>query len=222
MQTIVLRPIVAEDSLNELTRMLHRAFARLGRMGLNCFCVDQTADATRQRIAKGECFVAESDGRIVGSITLCRPESDSESATYRSRTVAKVIQFAVDTEFQGRGLGLMLLDLAESWATRHGYREIALDTPEPAEHLIAFYRHFGFHLVEAQQFAGRAYRSAVLLKKIIQRTHCTAPVQMSRGRFGTHTGALIAANNVLSFNAAPSRSIRVPPSPPRTDFKAAA
>jgi hypothetical protein len=136
--------------------------------------------------------------------------------------VAKVIQFAVDPEFQGRGLGRMLLDLAETWATRHGYREIGLDTPEPAEHLITFYRHLGFHLVETHQFTGHGYRSAVLFKKICQHSRCVAPAQLSRYSFGAHTGALIAANNVLSFLATPSRSIRVPPSLLRADFKAAA
>ena len=66
MQTIIVRPLAAEDSLVELTTLLHRAFARLKRMGLACRSADQPVAVTRQRIGQGECFVAVCGGRIVG------------------------------------------------------------------------------------------------------------------------------------------------------------
>ena len=68
MQTIIVRPLAAEDSLVELTTLLHRAFARLKRMGLACRSADQPVAVTRQRIGQGECFVAVCGGRIVGMV----------------------------------------------------------------------------------------------------------------------------------------------------------
>ncbi len=74
MQAISLRPLSDGDSLDELTAMLHRAFSRLGQMGLNCTCVDQSVAVTRERIEKGACYVAVCDGRLVGTITLYGPD----------------------------------------------------------------------------------------------------------------------------------------------------
>ncbi len=60
--------------------MVHRAFSRLGRMGLNCTCVDQSVAVTRERIKKNACYVAVCDGRLVGTFTLYGPGSGSGSA----------------------------------------------------------------------------------------------------------------------------------------------
>ncbi|HKT91992.1 MAG TPA: GNAT family N-acetyltransferase, partial [Paraburkholderia sp.] len=53
---------------------------------------------------------------------------------------------------------------AGRWAAARGYTQLALDTPFPAAHLIAFYRAQGFSLVDVVRFAGRGYDSAVLSK----------------------------------------------------------
>ena len=46
------------DSLDELTRMLHRAFVRFGGMGLNCTDVDQPLSVTRACATRGACYVS--------------------------------------------------------------------------------------------------------------------------------------------------------------------
>jgi len=79
MQAITLRRIEASDSLEELTAMLQRAFSRLGRMGLNCTCVDQSVQVTRERIEKGDCYIAACAGRLVGTVTPYAPDCQSQS-----------------------------------------------------------------------------------------------------------------------------------------------
>src|SRR6476661_6594606 len=59
-----IRRLQLSDSLEELTSLLRRAFASLGRQGLNCTCVDQTAAVTRERVQLGDCFVAVADRRV--------------------------------------------------------------------------------------------------------------------------------------------------------------
>lgn len=66
------------DSYEKLTTMLHRAFAQLGMMGLNCTCVAQSADVTRQRAQAGECFVASVRGQVIGTVTLYARDDASE------------------------------------------------------------------------------------------------------------------------------------------------
>lgn len=61
-----IRAFLESDSISELTVLLHRAYARLGAMGLNYTAVDQTPEVTAQRIRGGNCFVAADGARLVG------------------------------------------------------------------------------------------------------------------------------------------------------------
>ena len=67
----------SRDSYEQLTAMLHRAFARLGMMGLNCLCVAQTPLATKKRARAGDCFVAVCGGQVVGTMTLYARDVES-------------------------------------------------------------------------------------------------------------------------------------------------
>lgn len=183
MQAITLRPLSDGDSLDELTAMLRRAFSRLGQMGLNCTCVDQSVAVTRERIEKGACYVAVCDGRLVGTLALYEPGPGSESAWYHRQSVVSVHQLGVDPEFQGRGLGTDLLTFAEGWAQEHGYQELALDTPQPAKHLLAFYMGCEYRPVESVEFEGKNYRSVVLSKRVEKQAinHALVPTRLFPG-----------------------------------------
>jgi GNAT superfamily N-acetyltransferase len=152
------------DSFVALTALLHRAFKPLGAMGLNCTCVDQTVDTTRRRAMGGDCFVAVCDGRLVGTMTLYAPQRESSCELYRHDDTASLRQFAVEPAWQTRGVGTLLIAFAENWAATRGYAELALDTPQPATHLIAFYRGQGFRIVDFTRFEGKHYDSAILSK----------------------------------------------------------
>ena len=59
------------------------------------------------------------------------------------------------------------MDFVEQRAADLGATEIALDTAEPAAHLIAFYEARGYRLVGHKQRRHTNYRSAILSKAII-------------------------------------------------------
>lgn len=168
-RVIVRRFDPAIDSYAQLTPMLHRAFARLGAMGLNCTCVDQDEDVTRHRAEAGECYVAVCGGRVVGTATLYATDPSSACSLYRREGVASVRQLAVDPACQSRGIGALLLSFAEQWAASRGYALLALDTPHPAAHLLAFYGAQGFEVVDVMRFAGKRYDSAILCKRPVAR-----------------------------------------------------
>lgn len=168
-RVIVRRFDPAVDSYAQLTPMLHRAFARLGAMGLNCTCVDQDEDVTRRRAEAGECYVAVCGGRVVGTATLYATDPSSACSLYRREGVASVRQVAVDPACQSRGIGALLLSFAEQWAALRGYALLALDTPHPAAHLLAFYGAQGFEVVDVMRFAGKCYDSAILCKRPVAR-----------------------------------------------------
>jgi len=154
----------ARDSFDELTEMLHRAFSRLGAIGLNCTCVDQSSQVTKERAMRGDCYVAVCNARLVGTMTLQAQDRDSSCALYQRDDTASVRQFGVDPAYQSRGIGKSMLAFADHWAATRGYAELALDTPQPAAHLIAFYRGQGFRIADFATFVGKRYDSAILSK----------------------------------------------------------
>jgi GNAT superfamily N-acetyltransferase len=167
MDRLVLRRFdPARDSLDELTGTLHRSFARLGAMGLNCTCVDQSCRTTLERLTRGDCYVAVCDDRLVGTMTLNEPDENARCELYRRKDVASIHQLGVEPAYQGRGIGKSLLALAEGWAAIRGYKTLALDTPSPASHLISFYEGRGFGIAGSVQFEGKRYISAILSKEV--------------------------------------------------------
>lgn len=171
-----IRQLQDADSLLELTHLLHAAYARLGALGLNYTAVDQSPEVTAERIAGGQCYVAELDGQLVGTIVVKPTYSHNECEYFTRPGVAAVHQFAVAPAQQGQGLGRALLQKCETWATERGFRELAMDTAEQATHLIKLYTRLGYLPVSSVQWTGKVYRSVVLSKRL---SELPAPVEMS-------------------------------------------
>lgn len=161
-----LRRLRPEDSVEELTNLLHRAYAPLAQAGFRFHASWQDADVTRRRADEGECWVLELDGRIVGCGTLRLPGSDKGTPWYEQPGVAVVGQFAVEPSLQRRGLGTALLVHLERRARAVGAEHVALDTAEGATHLVDYYGRLGYGFVEHAQWDLANYRSVVLSKPI--------------------------------------------------------
>ena len=179
MTAFQIRPLRADDSIDDLTTLVHRAFARLGRMGLGCTGVMQSPQVTSERVRRGACFVALHGPRLAGTMTLETPGPRRECAWYRQRDVASLHQFAVDPCEQGCGCGTRLLQFAERWVAGQSYAELALDTPVAARHLVDFYEAHGFRRVGELRKPGKDYCSVVLSKRV---THAGAATEVA------HTG----------------------------------
>lgn len=160
------RLLSSSDSVEDLTGLLHRAYARLGAMGLNYTAVDQTAEVTAKRIQGGTCYVATLQGAVVGTILLQPTYAKNDCAYFTRPGVAAAHQFAVAPEHQNLGMGRMLLEKAQAWAREHGFEELAMDTAEQATHLIAYYAKLGYLQVGWVTWPGKVYRSAVLSKRL--------------------------------------------------------
>lgn len=159
----LLRPA---DSIPELTRLLHRAYARLAAVGLRYMATHQSDQVTRERAGQGECYVALAGGALAGTI-LFKPADETGGSLWLDRPeVASLAQFAVAPEAQSLGLGARLMDLVEARAVETGAGEIALDTAEPATHLVAWYGRRGYRFVEHAQWDHTNYRSVIMSKRV--------------------------------------------------------
>lgn len=164
--SLSIRLLNSGDSIAALTSLLHDAYAQLGAMGFNYTAVDQSDDVTRDRIARGDCLVAVEGTALVGTITFYAPEQSMGCPWYERAEVATIGQFGVHPSFQGRGLGRLFLQEAERRAHLAGATEMALDTSEGADHLVAWYQWCGFRIVEHAQWRGKTYRSVIMSKTL--------------------------------------------------------
>ena len=164
-----IRLLTPTDSITELTTLLHAAYARLGTMGFNYTAVDQPDEVTRKRVARGDCLLALADGRILGTTMFHAPGCSEGCPCYERPDVATIGQFGVLPGQQGRGVGTLLLREVEARALASGAAELALDTSEGADHLIAWYERHGFRFVEHAQWTGKTYRSVIMSKVLGER-----------------------------------------------------
>jgi len=152
----------------ELTALLHRAYKRHADQGLHYVATDQDEAVTRNRLAKGHCFVGVRELRMIATITLYPPNPASACLYYRQPNVWYFGQFAVEPDFQRQGLGSRLMAHVEEFALHHGAREIALDTSEQSLELIEYYQKRGYRIVDSVQWSATNYRSLVLAKILRQ------------------------------------------------------
>jgi len=87
-------------------------------------------------IERGDVFVADEAGRIVGVAVTER----RDAGLYLDR-------LAVDSAKQGSGLGSWLLVRLEAVARSRGDRAMSLQTAEMMEHLLRLYGRHGFEIV---------------------------------------------------------------------------
>ncbi|KXK57319.1 MAG: hypothetical protein UZ07_CHB004000727 [Chlorobi bacterium OLB7] len=68
-EEIIIRPYHPDDSIGQITTLLHEAYGQLARMGLRYLATHQDQATTLDRIASGvRTFVAEQGGAIVGTL----------------------------------------------------------------------------------------------------------------------------------------------------------
>jgi GNAT superfamily N-acetyltransferase len=162
-----LRLLEAADSLDELTELLHRAYAPLAAKGFRYTATYQDVGTTRRRAGKGECYLLTEGSRIIGTITLVPPTTSyGDCEWYERSDVAVLTQFAVSPEYQRRGLGSELMRFGETRAAELGALEVAVDTAEGAQHLIEFYQKRGYREVGHAQWKQTNYRSVLLSKSL--------------------------------------------------------
>ncbi len=167
MKEVVLRKLMPSDSAEELTALLHRAYKALAHTGFRFLATHQDAATTRKRAESGECYVGLLDGAVVATLTFYNAACTGGCEWYDGADVASFGQFAVEPALQGSGIGSRLLAIAEERANETGAAELALDTAEDAEHLVAWYGRKGYRLVGRADWDETNYESVIMSKRLV-------------------------------------------------------
>lgn len=156
----------AGDDISALTSLLHLAYKPLLDSGMEYVAGRQDDATTTRRIGGGRlCWVIDQPC-LLATATLSPPHLVHGCAWYDRDDVASVGQFAVHPEWQGRGLGALLMSQAEQAARALAAAEVAVDTSEHAHHLINWYERLGYRFVGHADWNVTNYRSVVLSKTI--------------------------------------------------------
>jgi GNAT superfamily N-acetyltransferase len=155
-----------EVSLAELTSLVHRSYRQLASLGFKYWATHQSVEDTKKRIEKGECYVGFADKKMVATVTLNDPNKIGGHPWYDKTNVTSFSQFAVDPEYQRKGIGSKLMDFLEQRAIEIGVEEIACDTAEGATHLIDMYIVRGYRVVGKANWDITNYTSVILSKKL--------------------------------------------------------
>ncbi len=158
MSDIRIRPATTKD-VTALVEMYQAAQRWLARKGSDQWARNTEAK-TRTNIAcsieRGECWIAEADGAIIGMITVdeyADPEFWSESD--RPDDALYVHRMVVDRSVAGQGVGGKLLDWAGKLAAGRGRKWLRLDAWRTNEPLHAYYRQQGFTPVKVVNLSHR-------------------------------------------------------------------
>lgn len=178
--TLIVRKLNSLDSIDELTVLLHRAYKELADIGIDNMGATQDSEVTRRRAEKGECWVAELDGRLVGTITFLNTRQTGGCWWYDRPGFAKWYQFAVDPDFQRLGIGSALLKTVEDRARQSGATELAATTAVRAKDLLSMYAIKGFPVVGYIGCFSRSYARVVLSKSLQKDTRRSAFVEHAR------------------------------------------
>ena len=155
------------DSLiPQLTEILHSSYRPLAEQGMRYLASHQAPETTLRRLSDGESYLAFLGDELVGTISLRPPRSESRCGWYRSPGVFSFGQFALAPSSQNKGLGSRLLDFVESRAKALGAVELALDTAEQADKLIAMYAKRNYRFIEYVRWDETNYRSVIMSKAL--------------------------------------------------------
>ncbi|CAN5406331.1 hypothetical protein BH10BAC6_BH10BAC6_18190 [soil metagenome] len=108
---IHIRPLQSSDSVEQITEMLHRAYAELAAMGFRFLATHQSAETTRSRLNGDMSFVAVLDNVIVGTISIYSTPYEDVCLHYRKPGVARFGQFGIEPHLQHCGLGTRMMDV---------------------------------------------------------------------------------------------------------------
>lgn len=163
--SIEMRPFGEDDSAQELTSLLHRAYADHAAAGRVFFASYQSVQDTTYRLAQGECWLAVRDTELVGSVTVASPYVTPKGYP-AAAGAGSFWQLAVDPTYQGAGLGQRLLTLAEERIVALGSTVAVIDTSVEAVELVGWYRRRGYVPVGMWRWDVTNYESVVLLKNL--------------------------------------------------------
>ena len=185
-----------DDSVSweEITDLLHRAYAVRKEQGLNYGAVSQTVEQTIQRAQpkgtiRNVTLVAKENGKLIGTTTFCIRAGNK---WYEGGKTLFFHMTAVAPEQKGKGLGNRLIEETIAAAGREDCDTVVFDTAQKANDLVEWYtRRFGFQKVGLVSWPNTNYYSIEFVKylkphdaALLRKTHRAYIISSIKTRIG--------------------------------------
>ena len=99
-----------------------------------------------------DCFVAEIDGKIVGSVALFPPKTDAYKGLVDELDHPEIRMLCVSEKARGKGVASKLIAECIQRAKANGYQTIGLHTADFMESAIKLYENLGFERLPKYDF----------------------------------------------------------------------
>jgi len=163
---ITFRLLNNNDSIDELTELIKRAYSVHQEAGLHHSTINQSKAETLKRVRHAYTFVALFDNRIIGTISYKPPWECRGTSWFKRPLVAKTNMLAIEPEFQGKGIASIFFDLAELAAYLHGAEELACDIAEKNKKQINIKEKRGYRFISYHNWKFNDYRSVIMSKSL--------------------------------------------------------
>jgi GNAT superfamily N-acetyltransferase len=160
MDEVLIRRLTPDDSVDQVTALLHSVFALGPNQPYPYPAARQTPEATLKQIQYGNCWLAWTGDRLAGIAMLYRPEPhlNLESGAY-------LAHLAVHPDFQRRGIGYRLLETCEQDALSMGACGVWASSPVNSRQAFWYLRH-GYRLLEYKAWPDSSYDSILVNKRL--------------------------------------------------------
>lgn len=158
-------------SWEDITELLHLAFAEHYNNGLHYCACDQSVDVTRERAKGAICLVALGDGKLIGTGLISIKVKGKRKVGYFS-------QLGILPEAKGLGVGSSLFDRGFEICRNNHVEAVYSDTSEKAESVISFHLKNGFQKVKLLSHKTTNYYSIGFRHEITGRRYSAFEVFM--------------------------------------------
>ncbi|MDR3264171.1 MAG: GNAT family N-acetyltransferase [Clostridiales bacterium] len=146
-----------QEHINDIYTITKSAFALYKdnlHAEISLGALSETKEDILKDIRQNTVYIAEKNGKILGSLRISRLSSD----------VAYLYRFAVDTDERNKGVGAELLSYAVEECKKDGYSVIALHTNSKYYKLARYYYGMNFYVHSTD--SSRGYIRALFLKEL--------------------------------------------------------
>jgi ribosomal protein S18 acetylase RimI-like enzyme len=151
----LVRKAIAEDApyILEITKQVFKTYQEKVGISETIAALTETVDEVIKDIETKDVFTALYNGKVVGSVRI---ELFGDGTAYLSR-------FGVDSEFQSKGVGKILLNVVDEEMQKQNVTTLSLHTASRMLSLVRFYYGKGFYIESTTK--DRGYIRALLCKE---------------------------------------------------------
>lgn len=154
-------------SWEEITIVLHAAYAEKAEKGMDYLATRQDAETTKKRVGDGICFLAYIGEIMVGTATLLLRDVKKKNIKWHNKNrYGIIVQLGVHPDYKRLGIGRKLVDKIVDTSKENEVDELIADTSSKAKELLSWWKRQGFEYIGLLSHSSTNYYSIEFRKPL--------------------------------------------------------